>query len=177
MLSPWQLFWLLAVQDSPPHTAAAWLTAALRKFKLRCWRCGKKSGVNATFRISTAHQSEALCSFRDVVSWTFWWNRELQIYDDFEEDWQGLSLKLTHCVIHSHLELQLRRKNTYTVWTRQYFKSRLLQAGKFFNWLIKSISTCIIPCKRQQTYDCDQETAQNYFLNPPCYCLCEVFFI
>lgn len=74
-----------------------------------------------------------------------------------------MSLKLTRHVIPSYLALQLRRKNIYTVWTRQYFNNRLLKAGRFFNGFIKSISTCIIPCKRQQTYDCDQETAQKFF--------------
>lgn len=64
MSSPWQLLWLLAVQNSPPHTPAAWLGSP-RKAQARMLTPG--GGHCATPTASTAHHSDALCSFQDAV--------------------------------------------------------------------------------------------------------------
>lgn len=66
MLSPWQLFWLLAVQNSPPHTTAAWLTAALRKFKPRCWHC-EKNRVRMQHSGTQQHINQKPCAVSEML--------------------------------------------------------------------------------------------------------------
>lgn len=43
---------------------------------------------------SQPHISQKPCAVSKVLWWTFWWNRELQVGDNFEKDSQGLFLKI-----------------------------------------------------------------------------------